>query len=89
MPGHRTAPPSPKRGVAVPITAVNSPDQITRMSSCKPPWAAHLKPVGLHYYGGVAHDVKEILEKHKIAHGHPLRSLSVLVSATTLQAGRT
>ena len=37
------------------------------MSSCKPAWAADLKPVGLHYYGGVVDDDEQILEKHKIA----------------------
>lgn len=37
------------------------------MSTCKPAWARDLKPVGLHYYGGVVNDGEEILEKHKIA----------------------
>ena len=35
--------------------------------TCKPAWASNLKPVGLHYYGGIVDDGEAILEKHKIA----------------------
>ena len=35
--------------------------------SCKPAWAAALKPVGLHYYAGVVDDGEKALEVHKIA----------------------
>ena len=35
--------------------------------SCKPTWAAALKPVGLHYYAGVVDDGEKALEMHKIA----------------------
>ena len=43
------------------------PDNQLSMSTCKPAWATDLKPVGLHYYGGVVECGEEILEKHKIA----------------------
>lgn len=30
-------------------------------------WKADLRPVGLHYYGGIVEDADQVLEKHKIA----------------------
>ena len=34
--------------------------------SCTPQWASNLKPVGLHYYGGIVDDAKATQENHKI-----------------------
>ena len=33
----------------------------------KTDWKADLRPVGLHYYGGIVEDAEQVLEKHKIA----------------------
>ena len=30
-------------------------------------WKADLRPVGLHYYGGIVEDADQVLERHKIA----------------------
>lgn len=30
-------------------------------------WKADLRPIGLHYYGGIVEDADQVLEKHKIA----------------------
>ena len=34
--------------------------------SCTPQWDSNLKPVGLHYYGGIVDDAEATQESHKI-----------------------
>ena len=37
---------------------------MTENDSCCPEWANQLKPVGLHYFGGLVQDAESLLELH-------------------------
>ena len=38
--------------------------ELPRADYCCPSWASTLKPVGVHYYGGVVDDAESLLELH-------------------------